>query len=198
MAISGKYAPEGMWRRLEVTIVVQSYITPWQYPPSIDLQYGDWLRSEFEIGNFEPSPTPLKPDLAILITMVIAADTPLLGPSACSVFEKIPHEHVLRAMVDDIDRLRSDIDSDTRNVILTLARIWTTFETGVIRSKDEAATWSIERLPFAYKSVVAHARDAYLGIEADQWDDLRVSIAPCIEYITGEIERLTTVSFGPC
>jgi hypothetical protein len=193
-AISGKFTPDGTWRRVEVTIVVHSDITPWRYPPSLDLQYGDWLWSEFEKGNFEPSPTPLRPDLALLITMVVAADTALVGPSPLCVFEPVPHEHVLRAMVSDIDRLRSDIDSDTRNVILTFARIWSTFATGAIRSKDEAANWVIERLPSAYKSVVSHAREAYLGSEAERWDDLSGSIVPCVAYMITEIERLAVAS----
>lgn len=194
MAISGKDTPEGMWRRVEVTIVVQSDIIPWHYPPSLDLQYGDWLRSEFEKGNFEPSPTLLRPDLALLITMVVAADTAIVGPSPSCVFEPVPHEHVLRAMVSDIDRLRGDIDSDTRNKILTFARMWSTFATGAIRPKDEAANWVVERLPPAYKSVVVHAREAYLGSEAEQWDDLSGSIAPCVDYMTTEIERLAAAS----
>lgn len=194
MAISGKDNPKGVWRRVEVTIVVQSDIIPWHYPPSLDLQYGDWLRSEFEKGNFEPSSTPIRPDLAILITMVISADIALVGPSPSDVFEPVPHEHVLRAMVSDIDRLRGDIESDTRNIILTFARMWSTFATGVIRSKDEAANWAVERLPSAYKSVVAHAGDAYLGSEAEQWDDLSGSIVPCVDYMTTEIERLAAAS----
>jgi streptomycin 3"-adenylyltransferase len=194
MDISGKDSNEGLWRRVEVTIVIQADITPWRYPPSLDLQYGDWLRSEFEKGNFEPSPTPLNPDLALLITMVIAADTALIGPSPACVFEPVPHEHVLRAMVGDLGRLRGEIDSDTRNVILTFARMWSTFATGVICSKDEAANWAVERLPSAYKSVVAHARDAYLGSEAEQWDDLSGSIVPCVDYMINEIERLATAS----
>ncbi len=146
-----------------MTIVVQSDITPWRYPPILDFQYGDWLRTEFEKGNFEPSPTPLRPDLALLIRMVVAANMTLIGPPPASVFDAVPQEDVLRAMVSDIDRLRGDIDSDTRNVILTLARMWSTFATGAIRSKDAAANWALERLPVAHHPVLVRARDAYLG-----------------------------------
>src|SRR5918995_1950502 len=32
-------------RRLELTIVVQSDIRPWRYPPRMDFQYGDWWRA---------------------------------------------------------------------------------------------------------------------------------------------------------
>jgi len=194
MAMSGKRTPEGMWRRVEVTVVVQSAITPWRYPPILDFQYGDWLRTEFEKGNFEPSPSQLRPDLALLITMVIAADMTLVGPPPASVFDAVPQEDVLRAMVSDIDRLRGDIDGDTRNVILTLARMWSTFATGAIRPKDTAANWVLERLPVAHHPVLVRARDAYLGSEAEQWDDLSGALAPCVEYMIAEIKRMAATS----
>ncbi len=192
MAMSGRSTAEGTWRRVEVTIVVQSDITPWRYPPILDFQYGDWLRAEFEKGNYEPSPTPLRPDLALLITMVVAANMALVGPPPANVFDPVPQEDILSAMVSDIDRLRGDIDSDTRNVILTLARIWSTVATGVIRSKDAAANWVLERLPVAHHPVLVRAREAYLGSEAEGWDDLSGALAPCVDYMIAEIKRLAT------
>jgi predicted nucleotidyltransferase len=50
-AISGRLVPEGRWRRVEVTIVAEREIRPWRYPPRMDFQYGDWLRSAFERGD---------------------------------------------------------------------------------------------------------------------------------------------------
>jgi streptomycin 3"-adenylyltransferase len=172
-----------------VTVVVQSDIRPWRYPPLLDFQYGDWLRTDFEKGNFGPSPTPFRPDLALLITMAVAANTTLAGTPPAEVFPTVPHEDVLRAMASDIDRLRGDIDSDTRNVILTLARMWSTFVAGALRSKDAAADWALGQLPVAHHRVLVRARDAYLGIEPEKWDDLSDSIAPCVGYMIAEIER---------
>jgi streptomycin 3"-adenylyltransferase len=190
MAISGRSTPEGIWRRVEATVVVLSAVSPWHYPPSIDFQYGDWLRTEFENGKFEPQPTPTRPDLALLITMVVAADTPLMGPPPARLFDRIPHEDVLKAMVADIGRLRRDIGTDTRNVILTLARMWSTFSTGDILSKDAAASWVLERLPAAHRRVGRRAREAYLGTEPDRWESLQAEIGPCVDYLTTQIRRL--------
>ena len=66
LAISGRSTPDGPLRRVELTIVVESEVNPWRYPPSFDFQYGDWLRSEFESGNVEPWTTTTNPDLAAL------------------------------------------------------------------------------------------------------------------------------------
>jgi predicted nucleotidyltransferase len=80
MARSGQRTSQGSLRRIELTIVVEQDVKPWLYPPTLDFQYGDWLRDQFKSGNVKPWPTPLKPDLALLITMVLLADTPMLGP----------------------------------------------------------------------------------------------------------------------
>ena len=74
-------------------------------------------------------------------------------------------------MIGDIDRLRGNIESDTRNVILTLARIWSMVATGVIRSKDAAADWVFDRLPEAHRPVLAPARAIYVGDQAEGWDE---------------------------
>jgi len=110
------------------------------------------------------------------------------------LLDAVPEEDVLRAMVSDIDRLRGDIDFDTRNVILTLARMWSTFATGAIRSKDAAANWVLERLPVAHHPVLVRAREAYLGSEAERWDDLSGALGPCVDYMIAEIKRLAATS----
>jgi streptomycin 3"-adenylyltransferase len=76
------------------------------------------------------------------------------------------------------------------NVILTLARIWTTLATGDIRSKDEAASWALERLAPDQPSVLARARAIYLGEEPEQWDDLRPEVRPQVETLVSAIDRV--------
>jgi predicted nucleotidyltransferase len=194
MEISGRRTPQGVWRRIELTIVVHGDIKPWRYPPKIDLQYGDWLRGEFARGKIEPWPASLRPDLALLITMVINANTPIFGPPPAEVFDPVPSQDLRKAMLADIDRLRGEVASDTRNVILTLARIWSTLATGVIRSKDAAADWGIDRLPDRHRPVLARARECYLIGGTEQWDDFRESIGPFVEYVTAQIRDLGAAS----
>jgi predicted nucleotidyltransferase len=192
LAASGRKTPQGVWRRIELTIVVEGDIKPWRYPPRFDFQYGDWLRREFEIGNVEPWPTTLNPDLAIMITMAVLANTPILGPPPADLFDPVPHQDLLNAMLGDIERLRGDIDSDTRNVILTLARIWSTVATGIIRSKDAAVDWGLDRLPEAQRPVLARARAIYLGEQPDRWDDIGDDIALHVDFVITEIRRLVS------
>jgi len=194
LAISGRSTPQGMWRRVELTIVVESEIKPWRYPPRRDFQYGQRFRAAFESGNLSPWPTTTDPDLAALITMVILANSPVLGPPPAEIFDRIPHEDLLRAIVGDIDSLLGNLDSDTRNVILTLVRIWSTVATGVIRSKDAAADWALDRLAEEHRTVLARARAIYLGEEEERWDDIKAQVRPCADHVVAEIHYLASAS----
>lgn len=194
LAISGRPTPRGRWRRVELTIVVEREAKPWRYPPNFDFQYGDWLRREFETGNVEPWRTTVNPDLATLIAMAMLANTPLFGPPPTQMFDRVPPEDLISAMVDGIDSLRGDLQSDTCNVLLTFARIWSTLATGVIRSKDAAADWVLCRLPEEHQPVLACARAIYLGDHPEDWNDIGDQLEPHVEYVVAEIRRLASDS----
>jgi len=195
LRISGRGDPSGEARPIELTIVVESAIRPWRYPPRLDFLYGDWMRTEFERGDLTPWDTP-NPDLAPVITMVRFANRPLFGPPPSEVFDPVTSEDLNRAIVEGIPGLLDDLDSDTTNVVLTLARIWTTLATGTIWSKDAAANWALARLPEEHRPVLARARAVYLGEEDDQWADLQARLRPHVDHVLGEIELLTHHLFG--
>ena len=184
LAVSG-----GGPRPLELTLVVQSEVRPWRYPPRMDLQYGEWYRGELEAGELEPWPTTANPDLASLITMVLGANRPLFGPPPAEVLDPVPRDDYLRAMRSAVDDVLRDLHGDTRNMLLTLARIWSSVATGTIRSKDEAADWALERLPAEHRPVLEHARAVYLGEADERWDELASRLEPHAGYVVGEIER---------
>jgi len=156
-------------RYLEVTLVVASDVRPWRYPPRMELQYGDWWRAELERG-LEPWPE-VNPDLATLLAMVLQSGRALHGAPAQELLDPIPIGDVVRAATDGLDKILGDLANDTRNVLLTLARIWVTAETGEIMSKDEAASWAVARTPSA---ALERARALYLAGEYGTWDDLDV------------------------
>jgi streptomycin 3"-adenylyltransferase len=172
-------------RYLELTVVVQSDVRPWRYPPQMDFQYGDWLRDELRRGEIPP-PAP-NPDLAALITMTVLNGEPLFGPPPAEVFEPVPHDDLLQAGVDEIDGALADLDHDTRNMLLTLARIWCTTETGEIHSKDGAADWALPHLPGEHRPVLQRAREGYRSGDYGTWDDL--DARACADYIAGVVRR---------
>lgn len=188
LEVSGRRARRGPARPVELTAVVQSDVRPWRYPPRADFQYGEWLRDEYERGVV-PLPAPAS-DLALLLTMVLSGNAPLLGPPPGEVLDPVPHQDLLRASVAGVPELIEDLGSDTRNVVLTLARVWTTLATGRVTTKDDAAAWALERLPGEHRAVLARARAVYLGEQEDRWDDLGPRLRPHCDRVIAEIRRL--------
>jgi len=174
---------------IEMTIVNKSEINPWRYPPHFDFQYGDWLREAFESGNIEPWQTKEMPDLALLITQVLLASKAVWGPSPDQLLSKIPYRDFMMATTRVLDDLLADLNSDTRNVLLTYARIWSTVETDTIRSKPAAADWVIERLPEYFRPVMSRAKAICIGKDHEYWDDITPLIRPCVDFILSHINQ---------
>lgn len=171
---------------IELTIVDKSEINPWHYPPRFDFQYGEWLREQFEYGNIEPWSSKEMPDLALLITQILLASTTLEGANPHQLLCKVPYKDFMTALTDALPNLISDLDSDTRNVLLTLARTWSTVETDTIRSKPAAADWVINRLPEKYHPVMQRAKAICKGEEKEHWNDIRELIKPCADFMLNE------------
>jgi predicted nucleotidyltransferase len=188
LALSGSDLAAARPRPIELTILVWSEIRPWVYPPAMDFQYGEWLRDRFERGELEPWPSRTNPDVTLLVTMALLGGATLAGPPPSEVFDPVPPADFVDALVAGIADLLDDIDTDTRNVVLTLARIWSGVVEGTVRSKDSAAGWALPRLAPEHRVVLARARDIYLGMEEEHWDDLRSRIRPFADVVIAEIE----------
>lgn len=176
-------------RPIELTVVVHSEVNPWQYPPKFDYKYGDWLRTEFESGKLNPWKTTESPDLAIVITQLLLANKILYGPSPSELLPSVPYRDFVTASIAEVDNLISELESDTRNVLLTLARIWSTVETDSIWSKQDAATWAIERLPEPYKIIFENARSFMMGNTEEYWDGVKDQLQPCVDFIRDQIKK---------
>ncbi|WP_307529038.1 aminoglycoside adenylyltransferase family protein [Streptomyces umbrinus] len=185
LGISGRGARNGEPARpVELIVVAQGDVRPWRYPPRCEFLYGEWLREEFERGEV-PAPAVM-PDLAPVITMVLLGDTPLFGPPPARLLDPVPHEDLRRATVAGVPELLAGLESDTRNVLLTLARVWMTLATGTVTSKDAAASWALDRLPARHRPVLARARSLYLG-GRDSLAEPADSVAPGSESWDGEM-----------
>jgi hypothetical protein len=121
--------------------------------------------------------------------MVLQGDTVLIGPPPAQLLDPVPHHDLIRGAVAGIPHLLSDLESDTRNVLLTLARIWMTLETGQIQSKDAAAAWALKQLPPEHQPVLARARAMYLdGVDEERWQDL-TAVRAHADYVVDAIRR---------
>jgi predicted nucleotidyltransferase len=191
-SISGSPEPRTRWRPVELTIVVRDAVVPWRYPPMRELQYGEWLRAD-SLAGVVPDPVP-DPDLGLILTEVLHADRPLLGPRPAEVLDPVPFADVRRATLDCVPGLVNDIEGDTRNVLLTFARVWYTLATGEIQSKDVTAAWAMEQLPGSggSRAVLAEARTMYLeGRHGERgWPGREAGVREAVEAMSAAIEGL--------
>ena len=141
---SGRAAAAGPARPVELTVVVQRDVQPWRRSPVEDFLYGESEREMYELGVL-PARRP-NDDLAVLLTMALDADNPLFGPPPSALLDRPPTRDLIAAGTAGIPALLADLESDTRNVLLTLARILVTAETGQLVAKDQAADAVIPRL----------------------------------------------------
>ncbi|MBV2363188.1 aminoglycoside adenylyltransferase family protein [Streptomonospora nanhaiensis] len=175
-------------RPVELTVVAAADMRPWRYPPRREFQYGEWLRADYERGHV-PEPRP-DPDLAPLVALVLRGDRPLYGPPPADLLDPVPDPDLRRAVAAGVPGLLAELEEDTRNAVLTLARVWTTLATGEIRSKDAAAAWALERLPAEHRPVLARARAVYRGEHPEDWSDLRPALRAHAEHVAGVIAAL--------
>jgi streptomycin 3"-adenylyltransferase len=192
LEISGRRATRGPARPVELMIVVQSKVRPWPDSPQVEFQYGEWLRDEYEAGRV-PAPEDFR-DLAVLIDMTLTGNRTLYGPSPETLLDPVPTGDIRRSMVAGVPGLLADLETDTRNVLLTLARILATLSTGEIVPKDAAADLVGHRLPGPARAMLERARLMYLqGLNDDDpgagWagmeDDVRAAASAIVSEIVG-------------
>ena len=173
---------------IEMTLVEKRKINPWQYPPHFDFQYGEWLRESFEKGIIEPWESYEMPDLAVIITQVLLKSETLWGIKPEQLLVEVPYHDFMKAMLHDVNRLAADLEHDTRNVLLTFARIWSTLETNTIRSKPAAAEWVMNHLPERHQPVIKRAKSICMGLEKECWADIKELIKPCADFMMDKIK----------
>jgi predicted nucleotidyltransferase len=183
LALSGKPRP------IELDVVVESEMRPWRHPARLDFHYFELRRPDFERGELEPWAPNADRDLASVITMARLGETSLFGPPPKDVFDPVPREDYHDALLKDLATVDQDLEWDTRNVVLTLARIWAGLADEGVHTKDSAATWALARLPPERRPVLERARAIYLGDAEDVWDDLRPQLGAYARCLVSEIER---------
>ena len=108
----------------------------------------------------------------------------------------MPAADLAHAVVDGIPALLADLDHDTRNVLLTLARILVTVETGEIVAKDEAAERVLPRLGDRERAVLERARDAYHGRDYGSFAGIEADVRPCADALIRAIDAAVSSRGG--
>ena len=174
-------------RPLEVTVFNQKEIAPWRFPPKYEYMYGEWLRDEIQAGKL-PCPRH-DPDAAILLWQARMHSVPLKGEKAHFYIPDICIQDIGEAIRLSLPGLLSNLKEDTRNVLLTLSRMWFTLEEKAVCPKDAAADWAGSRLPCGLAQLMKTAGNAYLGIADDCKMGMESQVTELAEYLAVKIEN---------
>lgn len=180
--------PNDKRRPIELNMATQAELKPWSGSPHMDFQYGEWIRQEIESGKISPS-ADADTDLAIIVTQVLTQGKKLYGEDASQLLDPLPFEEVQRIMVSEVDGLLAELQDDTRNVLLTLVRIWNSLESNTINSKQDAAAWALDKIPQVFKPLLEHALAVRLGKTDEDWGSYQTLVRPFSEYIVSEIKK---------
>lgn len=168
LRLSGRYpsAPGGL-RCLEVMVFSHPDLTAGLFPARADFVFGEWLRDDFEAG--EAAMPTQDPELTLVLAQARQEAITLFGPDRNELLPEVPVTEVRDAMRNLLPALLKGLQDDTRNALLTLARMWQTADQGTFVSKDEAAAWAIPQLSDQSAMMLDFARRAYLGEAAEGW-----------------------------
>lgn len=168
LQISGRYPVKpGTPRCLEVMIFLRQDLAALHYPARCAFIYGEWLRDEFEAGTV-PKPHA-DPEYTLVLAQAAQEAISLVGPMREHLLPTVPNEDVRRAIADALPALLGNLAGDERNVLLTLARMWYTLETGKFAPKDAAAEWALPLVSPETAAVLKLAQSAYRGAAVDDW-----------------------------
>lgn len=181
-------------RALEITVLAYPEIATWLFPLKREIQFGEWLRRDIEKGVFERPSSDY--DLTIILTKVRENSISLYGLEAKELFRPVPQDDFVKALIHTLSlwKIKNDWIGDERNILLTLARIMYSIETGLITSKDAAATWLLNKIPKEYHETLLKARDGYLGTVQDTWEKSQDETKAFIEFTKRLIEEKITTS----
>jgi aminoglycoside 9-adenylyltransferase len=181
MAISGEIGNRQGKRYLELTISTSDELKENQYPVFREFQYGEWLREEFKKGYL--SEKIADPDMTVLLAQLKQSSIALLGKEAELMIPNISKTQLNLAMQDSVQELVNNFEGDERNVLLTLARILATTETGEFMPKEKAGAYILPLLNKSQQETMNLAINGYLGKANDDWGDRKASSTELLNFL---------------
>lgn len=99
------------------------------------------------------------------------------------IIPPIPFSEIRRAIRETLPNLLASSKGDERNVLLTFSRMWTR----ELTSKDVAALWAESRVPEPFATLLAKARNAYLGNIVDDLTNVEPEVSQLCEILQDQI-----------
>ena len=132
----------------------------------------------------------------MLLTTLQQHAVVLRGPEPADLLRPVPPSDLRRSLHDSLALLLDDLVGDERNVLLTLARMLVTLETGEIVSKHEAVRRILPVVAERDRAVLALAASGYLGQCKDDWSHRQGEAHETAARLAAQI-RASNMSLAP-
>ncbi|MFD0590096.1 aminoglycoside adenylyltransferase domain-containing protein [Paenibacillus sp. GCM10027627] len=191
---------------IEASIVLQQDLQSWKHPLPYQFHFSDYWRKHYaemaywednRFWDFETERTDI--DLACHVSVARQVGIALYGPAPETILPVVPEVDFWHSIASEADTLMAlqpaqkseeaaaghndnewTFDASDAYGVLTLLRIWSYRELGILYSKSAAALWASEiRLPQHLRYIPLSALDAYLGAtpsfhcQMENWIELR-------------------------
>jgi hypothetical protein len=150
---------------IEISVLTQAQLRPWQYPTPFDLHYSEMWRAAYTrdlaAGQAWDETEQRDPDLAAHITIINQRGICLAGAPITAIFPAVPSVDYRASIAGDILDALDTIAADPVYAILNCCRTYAYLRDGHIFSKAEGGAWAIDVLPADLRPTVATAMAAY-------------------------------------
>lgn len=169
---------------VEASVVLKSDLEAWTHPLPYQFHFSEHWRKRFQAMEAREDDTLWRfrgqatdHDLACHVRLTKLRGITVHGPAASELLPDVPEEHFWDAIRRDADdHLKASGDLECGG-ILSLLRIWSYREEGIIYSKADAGRWAAERLPEPLRAIALGATAEYesngLPAELNQEDMAR-------------------------
>ncbi len=180
---------------IEISLVRQSDLDPWEHPTPFDYHYSEMWREDTErdlaTGEWRRwgERTHRDPDLAAHVGMTANRGICLYGEPIPDVFPQVPAEHFIASIMEVFDSEEQLMADDPVYFVLNACRAYAYLLEGHVYSKDEGGVWALRVLPEEHRELVTRALEIYRRGGRDVPLD-RAALRPFAEYTQRRVRSL--------
>jgi predicted nucleotidyltransferase len=185
--------------RLEISIILESYLKDFVYPTPFEFHYSDFHRMNYKndenylCGGFEDS------DLAAHIVVIYHRGVTLYGKDIREVFYPIEQHFYVDSILSDVENASENIIESPLYYTLNLCRVLyflkegvvSSKKEGVVSSKKEGGEWGIQVLPSQYRQHIQYFLDEYAetGAHSNHFEVNPILLKGFSDYMLSEIKK---------
>lgn len=174
---------------IELSIVLETYVTDFIYPTPFELHYSKLYRETYKVDEDYVCEGMEDPDLAAHIFVTYHRGVTLYGKPIRETFRPIDRQYYVRSIMYDLEDTVNGIIHSPVYYVLNICRAWYFLEEGAVASKQEGGEWAKNKLPKTYKAIVQQCLDDYHG----QTDHFRVPPKQLIEFARFMLKKINTL-----